>query len=110
MLRNLISSHGGLVLIKLSQWLCHRRDLIPEDVVNILKPLQNHVPPNPGAQYDNEKLGRIVGSGSISVVFESKTEECCVIKKYRDKERQLKEVEIWRMIFKIANVSQITFS
>lgn len=103
MLRGLITSHGGLVLIKLSQWLCHRKDLIPEDVVNILKPLQKHVPLNPTIQYDNEKLGILIGSGSISMVFESKTETNCIVKKYRDKEKQLKEVEIWRSVFKMAN-------
>ena len=101
--RYLISEHGGLVFIKLCQWLCHREDVVPSQIRAILKPLQDHVPNDPrrveSLQRRNEDLGDLVGSGSVSLVFDSKSQPEFVVKILRHKVRHRQELLRWRTIF-----------
>lgn len=93
-----ISKFGGIVCIKICQWLVHRPDIINEDTIKILKPLQNNV------YFDDNEIkilrdsdtGGLVGTGSCSTVFQSIRNHDMVIKKYVNSRKIKDDLQIFR--------------
>ena len=114
--RHVLSEHGGLVLLKLSQWLCHREDVVPPHIIEILKPLQDHVPVNDAVLDEcmkkNGDLGMFLASGSVSLVFESKKNPNMVIKVQRKHTQNKRDISFWRSVFGVLHttyfMSQVT--
>lgn len=109
LLRTIITQHGGIVMLKLAQWLCHREDIITDDLRKTLLPLQDKVPSTSltTTKYveNPDELGRLIGSGSVSFVFESLKHDSCIVKIYRDKAKQIEEIKKWRIFCDIINTT-----
>jgi len=100
--------NNGVVISKIIQWIYCRTDILPNDIIQLMKPFLNNVPINQGYLkecYNNySNLGRILGSGTTAFVFELLQDDKYVIKIYKNKNIQ-HEIFFLKKLFEIITLS-----
>lgn len=100
----------SMVLTKIIQWLSCRDDIFPEDIIRLMKPFLNNVPINNQHLrecYNNHSnLGKVLGSGSVSYVFELlQDDDDNVIKIYKNTNTYHDEIFLLRKLLEIIKIS-----
>ena len=96
--------NNGVVISKIIQWISCRTDILPNDIIQLMKPFLNNVPINQGYLkecYNNySNLGKILGSGTTAFVFELLNDDKHVVKIYKNKNIQ-HEIFFFKKFFEI---------
>lgn len=122
----------GVVAIKIGQWMSHREDILSNDMINALKPLQKRIPHihsyeetcrilDKGFGFPHNKIyshinEKVLGSGSISQVYKCSlwqlNDKPCVIKVHRKSSINSFERELshWRRLIWGCSLFKIGFA